>query len=185
MHGKFKQLLVGTLIFGTPVMIFGFALPAFHIQGFGPAVLGPAPLHAQPVGEEDEDTGAVQPSFGGKRGVVQFRSQRLEVQPKRGGAGTTTRDHRSVTTRGTRRSGGMVEQSHKPGVAYATSSIKCDDGTVYEVSTGNDQGACDTDTSDGEPSGIRCRDGEGNRAQATCMSGCIQTKGSGSCKVKQ
>ena len=71
------------------------------------------------------------------------------------------------------------------GVAYSTTSIKCGN-TVYEVSTGAADGFCATSGPANEPvNSATCNDNKGgNRAGATCQTGCEPTTGSGSCTIK-
>jgi hypothetical protein len=68
-----------------------------------------------------------------------------------------------------------------PTVIGASIDLKCGD-TTYTVSTGNDQGDCKT----GEPpTTAGCSDGKGNGAEVSCLSGCTNSSGSGSCTVKK
>jgi len=66
-----------------------------------------------------------------------------------------------------------------PGVIYASMDISCGD-TTYTISTGDNKGECKKSAS-GE-TGI-CGS-PGNEAFVSCASGCIETKGSGSCSKK-
>ena len=71
-----------------------------------------------------------------------------------------------------------------PGVVYATTSIKCGN-TIYEVSTGTTGGACSRHPPTGKPTTVACHEGEGgNKASASCRSGCGDTEGAGSCTIK-
>src|SRR5262249_13206645 len=72
----------------------------------------------------------------------------------------------------------VVPPSGGPGVAYATTSIKCGD-TIYQVSTGTSGGACSvTGPIDKPNTGTTCTDGD-SRASATCVEGCGPSAGSG------
>ncbi len=64
----------------------------------------------------------------------------------------------------------------KPGVAYATISLKCD-GTTYTLSTGTSGGQC---KSGGNGNNAVCGNGK-NGASAQCAGGCQSSQGSGSC----
>jgi hypothetical protein len=62
----------------------------------------------------------------------------------------------------------------------ASIDIKCGD-TKITVSTGNNKGECET--GGGPPANnAGCTDGK-NSASASCVSGCNQSAGSGSCKI--
>lgn len=77
----------------------------------------------------------------------------------------------------------IIPQDQGPGVAYATTSIKCG-GTVYQVSTGTQGGSCSTGGVGGQThTNGSCSDG-GNTASADCTSGCGATSGAGSCLIK-
>jgi hypothetical protein len=55
--------------------------------------------------------------------------------------------------------------------------------TKYTVGTGNSQGSCVTNATPTTPAtSVKCDDGRGNTSEATCLSGCIRTNGSGDCK---
>lgn len=77
----------------------------------------------------------------------------------------------------------IIPQDQGPGVAYATTSIKCGN-TVYQVSTGTGGGSCTGGGVQGGPhTNGSCSDG-GNTAAADCTSGCGATSGAGSCLIK-
>jgi hypothetical protein len=69
-------------------------------------------------------------------------------------------------------------------VVYATTSIKCSDA-IYEVSTGNNQGSCETTAPEGKPADhAHCYDNKNNEVSgASCQSGCGNTDKGGSCKI--
>jgi hypothetical protein len=63
---------------------------------------------------------------------------------------------------------------------FATLDLNCGDRT-YTVSTGNNKGECQ---SSGTGKNAVCGDNSGNSAEVSCASGCLNAKGSGSCKLK-
>lgn len=180
MIGKSTALSFGGM--AVAALLMGSAFSAFMPNDSArlPHVAVVTGAHAQPVGEEEEDTGARvgkgRGALSGKRVVSEPGAGRRVIKrmtaPK---SRVRTRDHRS--NRATRSGGDS-------GVVYATSSLKCDDGTVYEVSTGNDKGEC-SPTMSGNENVMVCDDGKGNTASAGCYNGCGGATGSGSCKVKQ
>jgi hypothetical protein len=70
-----------------------------------------------------------------------------------------------------------------PTVSAATIDVKCNDGTKYTLTTGNDHGGC-TATSGPDNIVANCDDGKGNHADLNCSKGCTSTKGSGRCQFK-
>ena len=65
------------------------------------------------------------------------------------------------------------------GVIYASFDVECGDKT-YTVGTGTNKGECQK-CSDGKCG--YCKD-RGNEARVSCESGCVETKGSGTCSLK-
>ena len=67
-------------------------------------------------------------------------------------------------------------------------SLRCPDGTVFQVATGGRSGDCDfiyfteAETRAGELLGAKCSDGRGNAAYATCELGCLSVTGTGECE---
>lgn len=79
------------------------------------------------------------------------------------------------------------DASTKPGVAYASVSVKCG-GDVYTVTTGNNSGKCSSSTGPGGAvESATCDDGQGNGASVSCKNGvgaCNNSSGSGGCTIK-
>jgi hypothetical protein len=74
------------------------------------------------------------------------------------------------------------DQVQGPGVAFATTSIKCGN-TVFEISTGTKGGGCSIGgIADQQHSNADCKDGD-NTASANCTQGCGLVTGSGSCTI--
>jgi hypothetical protein len=68
------------------------------------------------------------------------------------------------------------------GVVYATTGLKCGDGTIYEVSTGTNKGTCGPAAGSGGKK-VTCVQGGKEVASASCDSGCGTQDGAGSCKI--
>jgi hypothetical protein len=66
-----------------------------------------------------------------------------------------------------------------PTVVGASIDVECSNGKTYTITTGNNRGKCKR-VSDG---GV-CTDAHGNDATTSCVSGCVETSGSGDCKKK-
>ncbi len=66
---------------------------------------------------------------------------------------------------------------------FASVDLVCG-GTTYTVSTGNSNKGAECQAG-GNGNNALCDDGQGNKAEVNCSSGCKSAAGSGSCKVKQ
>jgi len=69
-----------------------------------------------------------------------------------------------------------------PTVAEATISIACSGGKTITLGTGTNGKSAECQATNGAGA---CDDGNGNTAEASCDGGCLKTKGSGSCTIKQ
>jgi hypothetical protein len=71
----------------------------------------------------------------------------------------------------------------EPETAEAGNTLECGDKS-YKLTTGTDSGTCERIQIEGVPVHMICEDENGNRAAASCDTGCIKTEGAGDCDKK-
>jgi hypothetical protein len=80
----------------------------------------------------------------------------------------------------------IIEYVPTGGVIDATIDVKCSNGSVATISTGNNQGSCGVTTHDGKVVGGNCDDHNGNNTYFSCtLNSCMNSNGSGKCTLKQ